>query len=361
MKSIRCILVLALLLFSNCITAQVITGCVNDAKTKESLPNVNVYLAGTSIGTVTNMDGCFTINYRPELKTALVLSAIGYDVLTVENPLTYDFSGIELVPKIDDLEPVLINPDPWSRIEKEKWFKRILLGTIPAASDCEILNLKAVRLRFNPVTNMLSAVCDEPIIIINKYTGYKIAYDLNEFEGNFTPLSNGKVTVTTIKASSTQAQAINASLNYRYLSSYIAGSPFFSELAGNKPSERRRRTRREDVYEQSSVRLYRSLMKETLKEDGYLLYYKGFATDVKSHVRVKPLIDGFVVEFRQSSYAITDSKKAQSDITLNEQRIVLDLYGNLLTPRAILFSGYIGKTGMSGMLPMEYGLDPIKQ
>ncbi|WKN45006.1 SusC/RagA family TonB-linked outer membrane protein [Tunicatimonas pelagia] len=59
------------------VTEQTITGQVTDVSTNETLPGVNVLVKGTTVGTVTNIDG----NYRltaPDDAETLVFSSVGY-------------------------------------------------------------------------------------------------------------------------------------------------------------------------------------------------------------------------------------------------------------------------------------------
>jgi len=72
-----CFLVLCILLpqVSGAQTA-VIKGKVVDSRTDEALPGATVIVKGTTIGTITNADGNFTINAGPQ--QTLVISSIGY-------------------------------------------------------------------------------------------------------------------------------------------------------------------------------------------------------------------------------------------------------------------------------------------
>ncbi|HKK40358.1 MAG TPA: carboxypeptidase-like regulatory domain-containing protein, partial [Cryomorphaceae bacterium] len=63
------------------LNAQEISGKVFDAKTKETLPGVNVSIKGTSKGTATDMDGNFTL--KAESSDSLVFSFLGYRAQTV--------------------------------------------------------------------------------------------------------------------------------------------------------------------------------------------------------------------------------------------------------------------------------------
>lgn len=62
--------------FINAQTLQV-KGQLTDAQTKESLPGVNVVIKGTTLGTITDMNGTYSIEVK-EPKATLVFSFIGY-------------------------------------------------------------------------------------------------------------------------------------------------------------------------------------------------------------------------------------------------------------------------------------------
>lgn len=87
MKSILYIMVL----FSGLVFSQEsISGMIMEANAKNEhipLAGANVYWLNTTVGTVTDIDGMFTLGYKPEYKK-LVVSYVGYrtDTLTITNP-----------------------------------------------------------------------------------------------------------------------------------------------------------------------------------------------------------------------------------------------------------------------------------
>lgn len=347
MRFVRAFLFLFFL--SNSLYSQILTGCVKDAVTGDELANVSIYFSGTSIGVISGMNGCFTITYRRELNAPLVFSILGYEKLVIDSPLEVDLTMLQLTPKVDGLDAVYLNPDPWTREEKERWFKKLFLGEIPEASECTIQNLSEVRLRFNPQTGLLTAVSDVPIVIHNKHLGYKILYDLQEFEVVFQPITfQGTVKIDGKPITETK---------YRHMSSFLGGSSFFKELEDKGLSEKRRARRRQAMYEKSVLSFIRSLINENTEKDKYLLFHKGFVVDIKSHIRVRKNGTDFFIEFRHDKYSLTDERKLQSELILVEQRIAVDQYGNNLSPRAILFGGYFAIQQIAGLLPLEYGLE----
>jgi len=84
-------IVYIMVLFSGLIFSQeTVSGLIMEASNKNeqvSLVGANVYWLNTTIGAVTNIDGAFTVIYKPEYKK-LVVSYVGYktDTLTITNP-----------------------------------------------------------------------------------------------------------------------------------------------------------------------------------------------------------------------------------------------------------------------------------
>lgn len=62
----------------------VVTGTITDATTGQVMPGVNIQVKGTTVGTISNIDGAYSLSV-PDLNTTLVFSFIGY--ITQEAPL----------------------------------------------------------------------------------------------------------------------------------------------------------------------------------------------------------------------------------------------------------------------------------
>jgi TonB-linked SusC/RagA family outer membrane protein len=82
----------------------VITGKVTSGATGESLPGVNIIEKGTQNGTVTNVDGTYTLNVSGE-DAVLVFSFIGYlsEEIEVGGQTTVDMQLIEDIQKLDEV------------------------------------------------------------------------------------------------------------------------------------------------------------------------------------------------------------------------------------------------------------------
>ncbi|PRP67419.1 carboxypeptidase-like regulatory domain-containing protein [Nonlabens agnitus] len=325
---------------------QLIEGKVVDAITKEPLMGVGVYLSGTSTGVVTALDGSYSIKYDQEMKAPLVFAYLGYETRTFVNPLQEDLKLVLLAQQENELEAVVINPDPWDRATKEGLFLDHFLG-LRSLEDSEILNLKDVRLRFNTDSKQLTASSRNPIIIVNKHLGYRIKYDLIEFEINFRFFKP-------TQGIERRFEIEHARENYRVESSFVSGSSFYQELEKDRPSERRRNRRREKAFEISQLLFFRSLINKSLSENKFELYHKGFRVNPEDHYRVREENGLYKITFRHLNYSVRDRDGHQTDLTLHDHFIYVDSFGNNLSARELMLSGYLPQLGVGGMLPLDY-------
>lgn len=342
------ILAISLFFFHHLCNAQILKGRVVDSLTQEVISGASVYIDGTSKGVITDLDGNFRFDYPENVKSALVIRMMGYKTIRFSKPLEADLSKIALVQKADELDPVMINPDPWSRKKKEQYFKKYFLGTSTIAADCKILNLDDVKMRFNPVTGLMTARCNKPIMVRNKHLGYLISYDLIDFELQFEKriLRPGPGIILPDNASVLES--------FHLEEAYFLGSSFFQELS-NKPSRRKKYVRRRNnLYKVSELRFFRALATDQLQDKGYVLYYDKFAVDIKDHIRVKQLKTYSVIGFRHDQYPIIDAKNNRTDIYLSGEQIIVDQHGNNLSGKAIKFNGFMAELRVGGMLPLDF-------
>jgi TonB-linked SusC/RagA family outer membrane protein len=104
-------LILSLLFAINLFTANIyaqtlITGTVLDSKTNEPIPGANVVVEGTTQGTITNLDGKFSISV-PDPSTILVISFMGYTSQNVSTEGKTDLS-IALVEEAVNLDELVV-------------------------------------------------------------------------------------------------------------------------------------------------------------------------------------------------------------------------------------------------------------
>ncbi len=189
-------LILFFLLFFCCAmesSAQRITvsGQVRDSSTGIPLQFANVFVNNTTINTVTDGQGMYSLSGISPGTYELVVSYVGYNTLnrkielqTGNNPIV-DFS---LEPKEDNLEEI----DVTSRMDK-KWgrqlkrFEKVFIGNPldSIAGAAKILNpwvLDFGEGKSSDGPRYFYATAQEPIQIENTALGYQIIYDLLDFD-----------------------------------------------------------------------------------------------------------------------------------------------------------------------------------
>jgi hypothetical protein len=163
-----------------------IGGKVIDAKTKESLPGATVYLANTTHGMSSNNDGSFLLNLISNGKYDLTSSMIGYKTFSksvlIDSGTTKNFV-INLEPEIKELDPIEVRAKKISGRSYYSEFKKLFLGQTQNSYRCEIVNQYDVFTYKDGPT--LYALAHEPIQIVNNALGYRIFFDLKDFQYDY--------------------------------------------------------------------------------------------------------------------------------------------------------------------------------
>ena len=132
-----------------------ITGTVTDATTNESLPGVNVHVDGTTIGTLTDINGKYTIAV-PNAEATLVYSFIGYltQNIQVAGQTVID---VKLVPADETLQEVVVVGYGTQR-------KETMTGSISKVVGAELVKSPSVNVS-SSLTGKLSG------LVVNQRTG----------------------------------------------------------------------------------------------------------------------------------------------------------------------------------------------
>jgi hypothetical protein len=241
------------LLFSHCGFSQtVIKGKVTDMVTGDAVAFANVYLAGTTIGVPTNMDGEFTVEVRLKGIFDLVVSYVGYE--KVKLPVIIDVDSvrsfeIKLRPETLALNALVIHGDTTPvRSRDLREFMRVLIGTTKNSSECTLKNPRDVVVRKDKSGRSMTAYARAPIIIENRALGYEVHYDLERFKVDDRGTSFG-------------------------------GTVFFSVLTPANEKERKRwDENREMSYRGSVPHLMKSIFSDHLQAEGWevRIQYKRF-------------------------------------------------------------------------------------
>ena len=244
---------LLLLLFVTVSFAQ-IRGKVVDVNGKPLVAS-NVYFDGTTIGTLTDKKGDFVIDNSFRLNTVLVVSFLGYQTQYLKSDSDKELR-IVLKEVAESLDEVIIKKDLFTRKQKMELFRDQFLGTTPFGKASKIENESDIYFMYEKDGRILKAFSQNPLIIVNSALGYKITYELLNFETKFWKLSISSRDVT---------------------QSFFSGLSRFEE----KNVSSKMIKNREKCYIGSQLEFFRNLRNETLGKSNFLVFEKSFQVNPK--------------------------------------------------------------------------------
>jgi hypothetical protein len=214
---------------------------VLDNATNLPIANASVYLNNTSLGAVTNTNGEFIFTVNSVYTGELIVSSVGYERIfyKLENK---DVGNKSYIFKLEIKENVLKEVLVISDANRKAWLKIFtdnFLGMTEEADNCTIENLDAVYFTMGADKNSIYAYADSPLVIKNQMMGYKISFDLVEFNFN----------------------SINRS-------TYFLGYTRYEDMGDKKKWIKNRKLN----YYGSTMHFYRSLINKELKEQGFSVY-----------------------------------------------------------------------------------------
>ena len=327
--------------------AQIIEGKVYDARTRERVPGVVVYLDGTSNITTSDKDGNFKLTTEKALNTTLVFSHLSYELLTVENPYEHHEKAFFLQEKVSTISEAKVVADRYTRQEKMMVFINEFLGNSTAGKSCIIANDADIVLNYDSDTYTLSAYALRPVIIENRYLAYRITFDLQDFRVQYT-----ENTLNMSKATS---------VFFKWSSFFIDQSPYNMMFT----------KRRETIYLRSSQYFFKNLCLNTLEETDFRIFNRfrrvqrdqyfivADATPYKRVViipdtdinRRYPRVDKGTLF---GVIAVTCSNRFRSDIAFLTNRFSVDDFGNIDAVDKVVFFGDMGNQRLGDMLPMDF-------
>jgi len=341
--------------------SQTLTGKVLDKKTKAPIIYASVYFDNTTIGTTTDEDGTFIINNEAHINTPLVVTVLGYKKVIINTPNYNKVNIVLLEESPDTLDEVIITNDDWPRAIKLKEFKTHFLGTTKNGKSCEILNEDDLILRYNKHTKQLIATAKRPLTIKNKNLNYLITYDLQDFYVDYNYVSGN---------------------TRNYKSAYFAGTSFFQRLE-NQPTYKIEK-KRQKTFEGFIIHFMRSLSRQQLQQDEYLLFDGKFQTSPDKFIAVNkidsinvykisitpdPKIlqlrkDNPYIDFKNrpippKALSILYKTNRQSKFQPRVLEFIIDKNGNHYPPDAISFGGDMGEGRFGNTLPLDYQMSLI--
>ena len=221
----------------------VVTGTVLDSTTREPLTPASVFCQNTTLGTVTNKQGEFSIS----LKSGgydLIFSYTGYQTQTVR---VTENNKLEILLIKEDKslgEVVLKNSyevtDGWEKYGD--FFTKNFIGSTPNAAQCVLTNPEVLKFFFYKKTNRLKGLATEALQISNKALGYNLRYQLDSFVYYY-----------------------NTNINsYR-------GYCLYTEMEGEDSLKTVWAARRAKTYDGSKLHFMRSYYDSILLDDGWII------------------------------------------------------------------------------------------
>lgn len=312
--------------------AQVLSGRVLDSSTGHPLESVAIYFDNTTIGTTTNDEGFFSIEYSDAIQSTLVISYLGYEKVFISDYRQKTDITIKLIETTSVLEAVYLNyDDGLTRKQKLQLFRKEFLGSSDFASSCKILNEDDLFLKYDNKSKVLSASSKSPILVVNKALNYAVTYDLMNFEIQFNYVEPGR-----------DKFSINNVIYY--------GTSYYQEI---EESNKKIQNLRNSVYLGSVQHFMRNLYHETLKEAGFIFGKKGFTVKAEDYFKLEVLENGI------KKVALKDAldiffKSRESVMQVRTDFFYVDKYGNYSPIDGVLFGGDMGKQRIGDTLPSNY-------
>lgn len=310
---------------------QIIRGTVYDQKTHEVIFSATVYFNGTTVGTLTDEKGNFTIDITNNAPMPLTVSMLGYNSTTLNlnlysavNPIV-----IHLTPKVYELNEFVIKAEPLVRERKHNLvlFKSEFLGTSANAQNCIILNESDITFNYGSDRDTLKAFAFKPLQIINQKLGYKITYYLDKFEYN------------------------KRNKSFVYKGNLI----FIEDLAINNPEKEDFERRRKNAFHGSRMHFFRALWLNDLKSTGFVVYnsisnFLGFSDLVFEDERHRKFLK---YNYNETLNICYYSKIPTSQMLMKKEKIFFEKNG-YFDESGITWDGKMANQRIGDQLPYDY-------
>ena len=319
------------------ILSQEISGVILDKNTKEPLAGASIYFDNTTLGTVSNINGEFNIEYNPNIKTPLIVSFVGYKTLRFNK---FDLSvtlKIYLDESEETLDEVLLTyDDGWARDLKLKEFRKHYLGESDNGKSCRILNEDDLILMYNSKKKQLTAKSKAPIFVKNNALEYLVSIEIDHFEINYSSVNKNKKRLS-------------------LYSVYYAGAYYFKSFQEEPSNEVLEK--RDKAYNGSTIHFMRALAKNKLKTTGYRLFYDSFQINLltKKYLNVTPIENSTDVFVNlKNKLSVLYRGKQRSTIESTTNPFIIDGFGNHYPIDKVKFTGHMGNQRIGDLLPLDF-------
>jgi hypothetical protein len=329
-----------------------VSGIVLDEKTQQPMSGASVFCQNTTIGTLTNSNGEFSITV-PSGGYDIVVSYTGYE--TQSQRISRQTENIEtmrfvLKEKDKSMEEVSVVATTEVRNGLEKYgdfFREHFIGLTENSALCQIENPGALRFFFSKKRNRLKIIASEDLIIMNKSLGYRIRYQLDSFIHEY------GTTVT-----------------------QFTGYPLFEELSGTESEKETWKQKREEAYLGSLTHFLKSYYEKTLRSEGFMIQFTDksgklrplndpyeFTNIEDEELELKPpgkLRVAYLNELPETAYLTKNKLSPSNTIQISElefrESIIVEKNGYFFDQRDLLTIGYWGWEKLADFMPYDFQL-----
>ena len=329
-----------------------VSGVVVDEKTQQPLAGASVFCQNTTIGTLTNSNGEFSISV-PSGGYDIVVSYTGYETQSQRiSKQTENIGAMKFVlkEKEKNMEEVAVVATTEVRNGLEKYgdfFKEHFIGITENSALCQIENPQVLRFFYSKKKNRLKIISDQDIIINNKALGYRIRYQLDSFVHDY------GTTIT-----------------------QFTGYPLFEEMQGTEAEAETWKLKREEAYLGSLTHFLKSYYDKTLGAEGFKLefidkegklkplndpYDTAFALLENEELELRPLSKlriAYLNELPEKGYLAKNKLSPNNTIQISQldfrDAIVVERNGYFYDQRDLLTIGYWGWEKLADFMPYDY-------
>lgn len=232
----RTILLFFLILPLYLLKAQIIKGrVVND--TGSLIPNVNIYIDGTRIATVSKEDGSFSLNISSGTSGNVVFQKDDYETFSTAASELMNKNLKVVLTKTNAIEEIRLVPYTSEAYTNYiNYFLDTFIGS--DRENVRIKNQKSLKFSYDKKNRFLKVKAPNTLIIENKNLGYEIQYNLISYSSDF------------------KTNLVN-----------YTGTSFFKETKGTEKIK----LNRMNAYDGSMLHFFRSIYNNTIPADKFVV------------------------------------------------------------------------------------------
>ncbi len=313
-----------------------IRGRILDRASRDPLPHTNVFLAHTTLGVITGLDGHFHLKRIAPGTYQLVVNRVGYQTFTREitlQPGDEQVVEMRLEQKTIDggeVEVVASIPKVWrSQLQR---FKEAFIGETSNGRKCVIENPEVLRFEIESGSSDLIATSDSTLHITNHSLGYRLYVIIDQFRW-------GRV------------------------EGLYSIYPRFEELEARDEEEMKKwRKQRRATYYGSFRHFIACLANRSAEMDGYQMFLKeihemnnaqGTRVFTDQIVSTMPGM-GQQLHFDGMLQVIYRGSGGVSSIRLKQNHIIIKSSGEIYPPLHAVLYGVWANHRIADILPLDY-------